>query len=326
MMDRSERDLVRASIGQLLGSSTPSTIAEGLLASGWTDLLDDEAEVACSELALEQGRTLTAGPSLDLVLLHAAGLPVDAATGAVLPVIGRRLVAPAQAQGTGLAVDGLVLAGHERAKRFLLHDGERLVTVEGDALRFEPIGGADPDLGLQRASGQVEERGVAAVGSGRSWDDVVATGRRFLAAELIGVAGRMLDDTVTYVLERHQFGKPIASFQSVKHRLADVRVANSAARAGLATAWADGTPASAMAAKALAGRAHRLATTHCHQVHGGIAFTVEHGFHRFIRRGQVLDGLLGSADQLVRELGHQLLASHAVPRTPQLPDPGGRAS
>ena len=57
----------------------------------------------------------------------------------------------------------------------------------------------------------------------------------------------------------------------------------------------------AIAAKCLAGRAHQLATPHCHQVHGGIAFTVEHGFHQRVPRGQLLDALLGRTESLQRE-------------------------
>jgi alkylation response protein AidB-like acyl-CoA dehydrogenase len=73
-----------------------------------------------------------------------------------------------------------------------------------------------------------------------------------------------------------------------------------------------------VAAKCLAGRAQTLAATHCHQVQGGIAFTAEHGFHRVIQRGHLLDALLGTTRELTRTLGHQLLADGSVPRTPQL--------
>jgi alkylation response protein AidB-like acyl-CoA dehydrogenase len=156
------------------------------------------------------------------------------------------------------------------------------------------------------------------VASAAAWSTALSAGRRSLASELVGVADQMLIDTIDYVLQRHQFGRPIGSFQAVKHRLADVRVAVTAARSAISAAWTDGDPVTAMAAKCLAGRAHQLAASHCHQVHGGIAFTVEHGFHRFIRRGQLLDGLLGAAHDLVRELGQHLVITGLVPRTPQL--------
>jgi alkylation response protein AidB-like acyl-CoA dehydrogenase len=132
----------------------------------------------------------------------------------------------------------------------------------------------------------------------------------------------MLGDTIAYVMQREQFGRAIGSFQTVKHRLADVHIALCAARAGVIAAWEDGTSVSAAAAKCLAARAHRLASTHCHQVHGGIAFTVEHGFHRFIQRGHLLDGLLGTADDLVRQIGQHIVEANLVPRTPGLIRPG----
>jgi hypothetical protein len=216
-------------------------------------------------------------------------------------------------------IDGLVLAGYERAATFLVVGGDDAIfAVSREELQFQRVLGTDPDLRLHRAIGNLPDGATRAVAPADSWPGALAAGRLSLAAELVGLTERMLEDTVTYVLERHQFGRPIASFQTVKHRLADVRVAASAAQAGLRTAWIDRDPTSALAAKCLAGRAHRLAAAHCHQVHGGIAFTVEHGFHRLIRRGQMLDGLLGRADDLVSELGRQLLERGRVPRTPQL--------
>jgi alkylation response protein AidB-like acyl-CoA dehydrogenase len=76
-----------------------------------------------------------------------------------------------------------------------------------------------------------------------------------------------------------------------------------------------------VAAKCLAGQAHQLAAAHCHQVHGGIAFTKEYGFHRMIRRGQLLDALLGSRVDLVAALGRQIADEGRVPRTPRLRAP-----
>jgi hypothetical protein len=317
-MDQSERELVRASIRQLLARCAPADLAAQLLESGWSELLAEDAPTAVSVLAEEQGRSLTASPALDLVLLHGAGLPLDAGTAFVLPAIRRQPRPPGVVEGGGIHVDGLVLAGHQRAVTYLVSTGEAIIAVPKGALALEPLLGADPELGLYRAKGEVAAAGGQVVAGPPAWIAALAAGRRSLAAELVGLAERMLEDTVEYVLARHQFGRPIASFQTVKHRLADVRVAVSAARAGLGAAWDDGDPLSALAAKCLAGRAHRVAAANCHQVHGGIAFTVEHGFHRLIRRGQVLDALLGGADDLVSELGRHLLDTRRVPRTPQL--------
>jgi hypothetical protein len=317
-MDQSERELVRASMRHLLERHSAPDIAAQLLQGGWAELLDEDAPTAVSVLAEEQGRSLTASPALDLVLLHGAGLALDAGTAFVLPAIGRRPRPPGLVENGRTRIDGLVLAGHQRADTYLVSTGEAILAVPKGALALEPVLGADPELGLHRAGGEVEASGGRTVAGADAWISAMAAGRRSLAAELLGLVERMLEDTLGYVLARHQFGRPIAAFQTVKHRLADVRVAASAARSGLGAAWNDGDPVSALAAKCLAGRAHRVAAANCHQVHGGIAFTVEHGFHRLIRRGQVLDGLLGSADDLVSELGRHLLDTRRVPRTPRL--------
>jgi hypothetical protein len=319
MMDQDELELVRASMRQLLTEHRAGDVPAQLLESGWGELVGDDPATAVSILAEEQGRTLAATPVLDLVLLHGAGLPLDPTTAFVLPR-PRRGDAPAPgAAGDTTVIDGVVLAGHERAESFLVleHDAA-IVAVSVADLRFEALPGGDPDLGLHRATGEVRSADARVVASADASRAALATGRRTLAAELIGLSERMLDDTVGYVVERQQFGRPIATFQTVKHRLADVKVATSAARAALRTAWLDDTPTSAVAVKCLAGRAHRAAATNCHQVHGGIAFTIEHGFHRLIRRGQLLDSLLGRADDLVRDLGRELLEHRRVPRTPPL--------
>lgn len=311
MMDAEELDLVRTSVRHLLAEDDAASLPGKLLAFGWAELLATDTAAAVTVLAEEQGRARAATPSLDLVLLHAAGLPVDATTAVVLPPLRRG----ATVADDGDAVDGLVLAGVRRASQLVVPTAAGLVTVPAPALALALVGGADPDLGLQRATGRAEG---ALVADAAAWQAALAAGRRALASELVGLAEEMLASTVAYVLERHQFGRPIGSFQAVKHRLADVRVAITAARSGIAAAWEEADPTAAMAAKCLAAHAHRLAATHCQQVQGGIAFTTEHGFHRWIQRGHLVDGLLGAAHDLVPQLGRILIDAGAVPRRPIL--------
>ena len=139
---------------------------------------------------------------------------------------------------------------------------------------------------------------------------------------MVGAAEQMLLDTLAYVNERKQYGRAIGSFQTVKHRLADVKVAITAARVGIEAAWANAEGEDgallAIAAKCLGGRAQQLASTHCFQVHGGIAFAVEHGFQQWVRRGLLLDLLLGGHVPLTEELGRRLIARGGVPRVPNL--------
>ena len=123
----------------------------------------------------------------------------------------------------------------------------------------------------------------------------------------------MLELARRHALGRVQFGRPIASFQAVRHRLAETLVAVESAEAVLGAAWEDGSPTTAAVAKALAGRGARTAARHCQQVLAGIGFTTEHPFHRYVRRALVLDELFGSSRSLTRELGVELLAARRLP-------------
>jgi alkylation response protein AidB-like acyl-CoA dehydrogenase len=123
----------------------------------------------------------------------------------------------------------------------------------------------------------------------------------------------MLDFACAHALEREQFGKPIARFQAVRHRLADALVAIEALDAALGAAWEVRDPMTAALAKALAGRAAKTVTTQCQQVLAGIGFTTEHAFHHYLKRTMLLDGLFGTGEEIVTDLGRELLARRVVP-------------
>lgn len=137
--------------------------------------------------------------------------------------------------------------------------------------------------------------------------------RLALGHELVGASRQMLELARTHALERIQFGVPIASFQAVRHRLADTLVAIETADAALDTAWIDDAPHHASIAKALAGRAGRITAAHCQQVLAGIGFTLEHPFHTYLRRVLLLDEMFGSARVLTKQLGDDILASGTLP-------------
>jgi len=139
----------------------------------------------------------------------------------------------------------------------------------------------------------------------------LAAGRRALGWWLVGTGRAMLALARAHVLARQQFGKPLASFQAVRHRLAETLVALDGAEATLQAAT---DPFGALLAKAAAGQAALTAARHCQQVLGGIGFTAEHDLHRHVRRALVLDGLLGSARELTREAGALLVEERSAPR------------
>jgi len=106
---------------------------------------------------------------------------------------------------------------------------------------------------------------------------------------------------VQYAKERTQFGRPIGTFQAVKHALADVAVAVEHARS--AVYWAAAEPAdstdvllAAHAAKAVACEAYVQAAAAMIQLHGGIGFTWEHDAHLFFKRAQANRSWMGTPD------------------------------
>ena len=145
------------------------------------------------------------------------------------------------------------------------------------------------------------------------WDAAIALGRLALGHELVGAMRTMVDLAREHALGRIQFGRPIAGFQAVRHRLAESLVAVEAADAALDGAWHDGTPLGAAVAKAVAGHRAKEVRRHSQQVLAGIGFTTEHDLHLYVRRVLVLDRVLGDARSLTRRLGEQLLADRSVP-------------
>ncbi|MBF6191648.1 MULTISPECIES: acyl-CoA dehydrogenase family protein [Nocardia] len=146
-------------------------------------------------------------------------------------------------------------------------------------------------------------------------EQACAAGRRALGWWLLGTGHAMLSLARRHALARTQFGRPLASFQAVRHRLAETLVALEGAEAALHNAEDD---FGALLGKAAAGQAALTAARHCQQVLGGIGFTAEHDLHRHVRRTLVLDGLLGSSRELVREAGAHIRAAGSAPRLAQL--------
>jgi alkylation response protein AidB-like acyl-CoA dehydrogenase len=146
----------------------------------------------------------------------------------------------------------------------------------------------------------------------------VAEARVAIGWWLVGSAKAMLRLARQHALDRVQFGKPIASFQAVRHRLAETLVAIEGAEATLSLPGADNPDLTALLAKAAAGKAALTAAKHCQQVLGGIGFTEEHDLQRHVKRVLVLDGLLGSSRELTRKAGAGLRARGSAPRLANL--------
>jgi alkylation response protein AidB-like acyl-CoA dehydrogenase len=155
------------------------------------------------------------------------------------------------------------------------------------------------DLSFDDAPGTLIASGPAAE---QAVEAALTAGAGVLAAEQVGLAQRCLDMTVGYVRERHQFARPVGSFQALKHRLADLWVAVSQARAAsryaaacLASGHPDVKVAVAMA-KACCSEVAVLAAQECVQMHGGIGFTWEHPAHLYLKRAKADSIAFGTPD------------------------------
>jgi alkylation response protein AidB-like acyl-CoA dehydrogenase len=182
--------------------------------------------------------------------------------------------------------------------------GLYLVDVSAPGVAKAPVVSLDMtrqlcDLSFDDAQGTLIASGPAA---SQALEAALAAGAGVLASELVGLAQRCVDMTVAYVKERHQFGRPVGSFQALKHRLADVWVTVSQARAAaryaaacLAAADPD-APVAVALAKAYCSDAALLAAQECVQLHGGIGFTWEHPAHLYLKRAKADSIAFGTAD------------------------------
>ena len=159
------------------------------------------------------------------------------------------------------------------------------------------------DLSFDDVPGTLLASGPAA---SRALEVALSAGAGILAAEQIGLAQRCLDMTVAYVKERRQFARPVGSFQGLKHRLADLWVSVTQARAasryaaaclaaGAAPLSGDAKVAVALA-KAYCSDVAVNAAQECVQMHGGIGFTWEHAAHLYLKRAKADSIGFGTAD------------------------------
>lgn len=136
-----------------------------------------------------------------------------------------------------------------------------------------------------------------------------------LAAEQVGVAQQCLDLTLAYTAQRSQFGKPIAGFQAVKHRCAQMLVMVEAARSAVygAACMADATTDAATLllyaaqARLEATEAAQFCARESIQLHGGVGFTWEYDPHFYLRRSQANSQRLGSVSVWLEQVAQQLL-------------------
>jgi hypothetical protein len=313
-MDPGERALLADAVGAALASA-PSEVDGELEQLGWLEMLAAEPRDAIAVVFEGLGTTNTTATVLDDVLVAALGLKPRADLAVLLPQFGA-WAPPGTVAGDAVQAAGLASARVTTASELLVvgraGPGVRACVVPMRDAVARPVRGIDP-AGRVHAV-RLERAAVSGDGlDGDAWAAAVALGQRAVAHQVLGASRAMLALARAYALDRVQFGRPIASFQAVRHRLADALVAVESLAATLDAAADEPGPLTAALAKATAGRTARTVATHCQQVLAGIGFTTDHPFHRFLKRTMFLEGLFGSTDEIVLDLGRQLLAGRRVP-------------
>jgi alkylation response protein AidB-like acyl-CoA dehydrogenase len=161
----------------------------------------------------------------------------------------------------------------------------------------------EPAMDLTREVGWLRIDGLhrTSLGGPDARDRLLDRGATFTSAEMLGGAAHVLDMAVEYAKERVQFGRPIGSFQAVKHRCADMLVDVEGMRSTVYwAAWSIGTAdpdasIAASTAKTWCSDASKRVMASALQVHGGIGFTWEHDLHFYLKRAQLDQVSFGDA-------------------------------
>lgn len=274
-------------LGVILEEAGAALLPEPILASavvGCQALVraDDAGSVAELLGEVMEGRRIMAVDLDQCVSLDAAG-PATTADGLVEGVLW------------GAAADSLIVVGVSRGRKVLA-----LIDLDGSPCEPREV----MDLTRRRADITLAAAPAQVIVDGDRFEQVTAElgliQSAALAAEHAGIAAHLVDATVEYVQQRHQFGRPIGSFQAVKHRLADMLVDRERARAAALYALAvlddqDATDVEVAVAVAssVCGDAATRSAYEAIQLHGGIGFTWEHSAHFYLRRVLGNEGAFG---------------------------------
>ncbi|WP_336968682.1 acyl-CoA dehydrogenase family protein [Sphingobium aromaticiconvertens] len=200
----------------------------------------------------------------------------------------------------------------DRASHVLLVEEARIALLPMDGLTITPRDTWDKTRRLFDVSvdGSTPQIILAEGNASTALAQRLSMQRSFaLAADSLGGANATLRLTIDYLETRHQFDRPLALFQALKHRVADLKTAIVAAEALLWERASDrAMDAITMGAlKAHACNVYRMVTEEAVQLHGGIGLTMEHHCHLFLKRAMLNAALGGDADHWEEETGRQAL-------------------
>ena len=346
--------LVRATLEEDAERRASRAIFKEIAELGWCGTVIPEAggglglgHVELCAIAEELGRALAPVPFASSIYFFAEGVMAggsDEQRSRLLPRLARGEIVGclATAEGSGAyrhrsigchvqagrlngvkipVIDGdvadlaLVLAGEARGASLFLAD------LAGPGIERTALQSLDPSRGLARLSfSDVPAERVGGAGEGGALVEHIFNRAAVLVAfEQLGGTDRCLEISRDYALERHAFGRPIASYQAIKHRLADMYVKNELARSttyyaawALASAATELPRAAAMARVAVSD-AFGFAARESIQIHGGFGVTWEASPHLFFRRARHLSLVCGAPDGWAERLAADLCERTPAP-------------
>ena len=183
-----------------------------------------------------------------------------------------------------------------------------LVPTDATGVRVEPQRSIDMVKSYARVHFDgVEVDAAAAVGSAEQTADLIARQSQIAmilqCAEIVGILETVLDFTIQWGFDRHSFGRPIGSYQALKHKYADLKIWFEACRATTNAAVAEvasrspGADMAVSVAKSYVGEHAPGMLQDCIQLHGGIGVTWEHDLHLFLRRVTLYRSMFGTPEE-----------------------------
>jgi alkylation response protein AidB-like acyl-CoA dehydrogenase len=305
-----ERELLRETVAALVAKHAPPAAVRGAMESerGYDEslwrLLCEQVGAAALVVPEEYGGAGgTLGDAAVVVEELGKGLVPSPLLGTTLAELALLAADEPDADALGSLAEGAAIGAVVIDPDYVVNgDIADVVIATNDgkldrwtAFSAEPVVAMDPTRRLARVTSQ----DTAPVGTDPGIADLAAI---LLAAEQIGAATRCLDLTVQYTKERQQFGRPIGSFQALKHRMADLYVAVQAARVVVNDALEQPSATSAALARVAATEAFSTVAAEGIQLHGGIAITWEHDMQLYFKRAHGSSQLLGPAREHLHRL------------------------
>lgn len=306
LLPTSEQEEIVGSIASViagnhtLGEALDDRLWDAAVAQGWLGLgLEEDLGGVGYSLAeevllfQELGRACVPGPFLATVLAARLAAEAGEAELAARIVGGEARVGLAEPAGDGrfsvLDADTATIA--------LVVDGDRVFLADLDGVALDSIPSFDTLVPVALAIDLDDSAPLATAPDGEA---LLRRGALLVAAMLAGMARATTDQSVSYGIDREQFGQPVGGFQAVKHRCADMATRAEAAMCQVyyaALALRDGRDDATFHAHAARVVAARAAVDNAQvnvQNHGGIGFTWEHTAHRYVTRSRVYASALGT--------------------------------